>query len=282
MAITQGSSIVTANQGVDVSLGRVTKAVEILPALQGPMPSTFLTQDITVYFSSQPEIEDMRFHAHSVVELQVYNTESIFPTGVLIKVLHEHQGVYFRVLRRDTEHQRIFARVELVNMWAWPGAIQCLWQARHKSASCRLPVAHYGHSPCCLCSSQAGIFNFAGVESLKLHTGAMVTMTPNRVYPALDWLSAVLTADETADLTLAESWTLSQGATAPAAMFAGALMDTFGTRFRSDDKIMKNIRGDVDVHMPPDAVIYAGVGGLYAMEGVPLRMPDGEVCCLPM
>jgi hypothetical protein len=116
-----------------------------------------------------------------------------------------------------------------------------------------------------------------GVHELVLNKGAAVTMTPNRAYGALDWLSATLSADETADLTEKRAWSLSNGVATPAATHGGVLYDTLRTAFRTDAKMTSKLAGAVAVHLPPTAALHSGVGGLYGMEGVPVRMQDGSV-----
>jgi len=42
--LTKGLSVVSANNGVDVSFGRVTKAFEVIPSMATPVASTKLTK----------------------------------------------------------------------------------------------------------------------------------------------------------------------------------------------------------------------------------------------
>ena len=99
-----------------------------------------------------------------------------------------------------------------------------------------------------------------------------MTLAPNRAYAALDWLATTLSANETADLTDRSAWTLARPAASPAATHAAQLMQLFGTEIRAEYELMVKLAGpQAGTMVEAGAAVYGGLGGLYAMEGVPVR-----------
>ena len=62
--VTFGLTVLTANQGVDVSNGRVVKPFELFPALFETVPAATLRSDVQINIDTPPAREDLRFYQH--------------------------------------------------------------------------------------------------------------------------------------------------------------------------------------------------------------------------
>ena len=121
--------------------------------------------------------------------------------------------------------------------------------------------------------TDASLRTFAGHDTVTLHKGSALTLGPSRSYAALDWLSATMSAVETRDLTDPGAWTLSAPAATPAALHALQLQQLLGIDHRADEGVLEKLLGGSAAAEMAAAGLQAagGVGGLYAMEGVPVR-----------
>jgi hypothetical protein len=81
--ITHGLSVVSANTGVDVSRGRVTKSFEVIPSMAKPIVATKLTQDVQI--GIQGGVGGPTWQQSPMLELAVASTQG-FVQYTLVKV----------------------------------------------------------------------------------------------------------------------------------------------------------------------------------------------------
>lgn len=120
--VTFGITVLTANQGVDVSHGRVTKPFELFPALFDEVPATMLRSPVMISIDRPPARDQLRFYQHRVLTLQLAGNASSFVENMFVKVPLKKSGVFFRILEVNAEDESLIARLELINLYVWEGA----------------------------------------------------------------------------------------------------------------------------------------------------------------
>ncbi|KAI3424245.1 hypothetical protein D9Q98_009601 [Chlorella vulgaris] len=112
--LTDGISVVSANQGVDVSLGRVTKAFEVIPSLAAPLVKTNLTQAVKVVIEGG--VDGPTWEHQPVLELHVLDTTG-FVLYTLVKVPYRDKALFFRIDKIDAGRKIVSARLERFNLF---------------------------------------------------------------------------------------------------------------------------------------------------------------------
>ncbi|EFN53516.1 expressed protein [Chlorella variabilis] len=240
--LTKGLSVVSANTGVDVSGGRVTKAFEVIPSMAEPLASTKLTKARRA--SGRPPLpcsgggcgdQGRRgcptWEHQPVLELDVESTAG-FILYTLVKVPYGDKALFFRIAKIDAAAKRISARLERFNMF---------WQKEPLS--------------------------LAAQSTLQVASGA-------QIYGGVDWVATAMNADETADLRDPEAWHLSEGVGNPASMYSHEMRALFDAAFRGDSSVRKSIIGFDVPGLDTSSAWEAGFGSLYWMEGVVTRLQD--------
>lgn len=107
--LTQGISAVMANTGVDVSLGRVTKAFETIPVMARPVKASTVRAEVRVKIS----MGATRFSWQNppVVDITVADSEG-FTAHTLLKVPFQPHPLFFRVLSVDHSTDTLQLRLE--------------------------------------------------------------------------------------------------------------------------------------------------------------------------
>jgi len=251
--ITEGISVVTANGGIDVSAGRVTKAIEVVPSLgrDDRQPETRLTRDLALNLSSrmQPRLRLMQPGGPSlpVVVASVEHTGG-FAVGELVKCVGKARGhgaaseapglLYFRVMAIDEAQHRLTLQPQAFNVVFADGR-------RH----------------------------FPRGSALRIGSGSMI-------YGGVDWQSLVIQARDGADLTDPSSWVLSNPVGNPASLHIAPLAELLDAYFRADRSVRSSILEDQEElvkrldGLRDDELQRAGFGSLYWMEGTPVRLRD--------
>ncbi|KFM26921.1 hypothetical protein F751_4982 [Auxenochlorella protothecoides] len=117
--ITSGWSVVSANTGVDVSGGRVTKTFEVIPSMAVPVTSSVLREDVTLPLRGGPRSHSWQ-HA-PVLELPVASAAGFVPFTLVQVARAEPEGhpFFFRILEADAEAGVLTVRLERFNhYWA--------------------------------------------------------------------------------------------------------------------------------------------------------------------
>lgn len=112
--LTKTSSVVSANNGVDVSYGRVTKAFEVIPSMSVPLLATRLTQETRV--EVQGGVGGPTWQYAPFVDLHVASTDG-FVAFTLVKVPLGSRAVFFRIAEILPAENVIRARLERFNLF---------------------------------------------------------------------------------------------------------------------------------------------------------------------
>lgn len=112
--LTKTFSVVSANNGVDVSYGRVTKAFEVIPSMGVPLLATTLTQEARI--EVQGGVGGPTWQHAPFVDLHVASTNS-FVTYTLVKVPLGGRAVFFRISEILPAEKVIRARLERFNLF---------------------------------------------------------------------------------------------------------------------------------------------------------------------
>jgi hypothetical protein len=121
--LTTGITVLTANQGVDVSAGRVTKPFELFPSMFADVPSAALRAAAVIPIDSVVATEDLPHYVHHKVLLQLDRNSTIFVENQFLRMVLRKKGIFFRVLRVNASDRSILCRIEMVNLWIWPGEL---------------------------------------------------------------------------------------------------------------------------------------------------------------
>ena len=242
-------SVLTANSGVDVSAGRVTKSFETIPNFSDPVASTITLSDVRI---DSREIQNMfvsiEWSSPVLRWVSVLDTEGFVAHSTLIS--DTRPPYLFRLLQVDHGSKKLLLRYEKSNL-----------------LSCK-------STNLALCSGGTGLTLHAGAElSVKQH----VHVRDNVAYGGIDWHAMVMSADERLDLTQPEAWDLSQPVGNPVSSMREELKEVFGVSFRTDEKAQMSVLDSQNIDAVDDAVADKfGVGYLYWMEGVITRVRDSR------
>lgn len=234
--VSRGWSVVAANTGVDISEGKVSKTFEMIPSMSEPVVTTKTTEDITIPITGG--VQGVTWQSPPVIEVAVEDATR-FVKYCLVKfpgVPQNGRGAFFRVLNYNvSSDDRQVIRLRFER------------------------------------------FNLFYInDTITIPAGSTVSAgSSSMVYGGVDWVAMIMSGDESADLTKAESWKfLTPGIGNPAAVYSNEFRELFDVAFRPDGQVRKSIVG-FDLELPDAETAWeAGFGSLYWMEGVVTRLQD--------
>ena len=274
--ITMGVSAHMENTGVDVTDGRVTKAFENIPSLvHGVHVSATLTQPLRVLEHARV-CRDARWAATVTWRAETHASSSEgaeahgefidkcadVPSLFATKVSAATAGFFYPSTRVIVQDSVKWAYFRVVRMFGPDGASVVLKAERFNAL-----IDHSMPLPQALSFGAGSTMTYVQTEDAERAWS----------HASKDWVSMTISADETADLTLAASWHVSEGVGNPAVFEHDAMYGLLGVQARNTLDIQEALL-EKKLHrkLSEDTARYMGFGGMYWLEGVVVRRRDSR------
>jgi hypothetical protein len=104
----------------------------------------------------------------------------------------------------------------------------------------------------------------------------MIGVVPNDKLVSVDWMTAIISANETHDLTDPKAWTMSNMVSNPGTTLGTELHELLGASFRVDRTVQKGMLGMTPPELDERTALVMGMGGVRWFEGWPIRHQDSR------